>query len=232
MSLHCSAILRLLTTDTFVHTVVTPVSSLLFRPKWCFNAAPFRRMSLSCVVTTVRERVDLSSEASLVSSLEKVSKRLQYLAIPHASLAVPSAVRAKGSLDARELSLLTSRGVVVNMSTRSTFNGENLGELADLRERMALGSMRTYTRSLRDSVQARSPLQTTSKDHERMTPSKALCRRPRRFEIQTCKERFSPSYSQSALCQSQARQQAVAVTDRLLPSTAWDSKRVCSASGW
>ena len=53
-----------------------------------------------------------------LNSLEKVSERLQHLAVPYANLAVPSATQAKGALDSREMSLPTPRGSVVDVIQR------------------------------------------------------------------------------------------------------------------
>ena len=72
-------------------------------------------------------------------ALQDVSERL-HLAVPHASLAVPSATQAKGALDSRDMSLPTPRGSVVDMIRRTAFNDEDLAKVADLST--ALGSMR------------------------------------------------------------------------------------------
>ena len=61
-----------------------------------------------------------------LNSLEEVSERLQYLAVSHASLAVPSATQAKGALDSGDMSLPTPRGSVVDMIRRSALDDEDL----------------------------------------------------------------------------------------------------------
>ena len=69
-----------------------------------------------------------------LSSLEKESERLQHLAVPCASLAVPSTTQAKGTLNSRGTSLSTPRGSVVGMIRRSAFIDVDLAEVADLSE--------------------------------------------------------------------------------------------------
>ena len=61
-----------------------------------------------------------------------MSERLQHLAVPHASLAVPSATQAEGAWDSRDMSLPTPPESVVDMIRRCALNDEDLSEVADL----------------------------------------------------------------------------------------------------
>ena len=78
------------------------------------------------------ERATFELRSWSLKSSEKVSERLQHLAVPYASLAVLSATRAKDAMDTQEMPLLTPRGSVVGMNRRSTFNDEDPGEVVDL----------------------------------------------------------------------------------------------------
>ena len=97
-----------------------------------------------CDPSVERPAIELRSRS--LSSWEKVSERPQQLAVPNASLAVPSATQTTDSVDSRGLSLLTPRGSVVVMYRRSTLHDEDLGEVVGL-SGTAVGTMKTYTRS-------------------------------------------------------------------------------------
>ena len=83
-----------------------------------------------CDPSVERPAIELGSRS--LSSWEKVSERPQQLAVPNASLAVPSATQTTDSVDSRGLSLLTPRGSVVVMYRRSTLHDEDLGEVVGL----------------------------------------------------------------------------------------------------
>ena len=59
------------------------------------------------------ERAAIELRSCPLNSLEKVSERLQHLAVPNAGLAFPSATQTRHVLDSWEMSLLTPRGSVV-----------------------------------------------------------------------------------------------------------------------
>ena len=112
----------------------------------------------------VRERagLELCSQSSI--ALETVSDRPKHLAVPSASLAVPGATRAKDEVDPREMSLLTPRGTMIDSKEGSQLFYEG-GELVDRSGHGTLANADLYE-IIQDLVEALSPLQTVSKEHE------------------------------------------------------------------
>ena len=102
---------------------------------------------------------ELCSRSSV--ALEKVTELLKHLPGASASLAVPSASRAKGVTDPREMTLVTPRGSM----RRSTFYDEDLGEVVDLSGHGTWANADLHE-IIQDLVEALSPLQAMSKGHE------------------------------------------------------------------